>query len=69
MTDKDVLPEKDMSEKAATMTRFEYSFLSKELKVQTDIAEKQYQKLDDTFEFDTIITKKKQQLNTLTNQI
>ena len=39
-------------EKAATMNRFEYSPLGKELKTQTDIAKKQYQKLDDTFGFD-----------------
>ena len=46
-----------MLEKAATMKRFEYSPLSRELKSQTDIAKKQYQKLDNTFEFDKIIKK------------
>ena len=51
LTGKDVLPEKDLLEKAATMKRFEYSPLGKELKAQTDIAKKQYQKLDDTDEF------------------
>ena len=38
LTDKDVLPEKNFLEKSATMKRFEYSPLGKELKVQTDIA-------------------------------
>ena len=33
------------------MKRFEYSPLGKELKAQTDIAKKQYQKLDNTDEF------------------
>ena len=37
-TGKDVLPEKYLLEKAATMKRFEYSPLGKELKEQTDIA-------------------------------
>ena len=50
LTGKDVLPEKDLLEKDATMKRFEYSPLGKELKAQTDIAKKQYQKLDDTDE-------------------
>ena len=48
-----------MLEKAATTKRFEYSPLGKELKAQTDIAKKQYQKLDDTYEFDKIIIKEK----------
>ena len=54
LTGKDVLPEKDLLKKAATFKRFEYSRLSKELKVQTDIAKKHYKKLDDTYEFDKI---------------
>ena len=33
------------------MKRFDYSPLGKELKAQTDIAKKQYQKLDDIDEF------------------
>ena len=37
------------------MKIFEYSPLGKELKAQTDIAKKYYQKLDDTYEFDKII--------------
>ena len=52
MIGKDVLPEKDLLEKAATIKRFEYSYLTKKLNAQTDIARKQYQKLDDTYKFD-----------------
>ena len=46
MTSKDVLPEKDLLGKTAELKIFEYSLLGKELKAQTDIAKKQYQKLD-----------------------
>ena len=56
---KDFLPEKDLLEKAATMKRFEYLPLGKELKPQTDIAKKQYQELVNTYEFDNIIKKEK----------
>ena len=52
------LPEKDLLEKAATMKEFEYSPFGKELKKQTSVTEKQYKKLDNTFEFDKIIKKK-----------
>ena len=48
-----------MLQKAATMKAFEYSPLGKGLKGQTDIAKKQYQKLDDTYEFDKVIKKEK----------
>ena len=58
MTGKDVLPEKYLLEKSAELTRFKYFLLGKELKAQTDIAKKQYQKLDDTHEFDETINKK-----------
>ena len=51
MTNKDILPEKDLVEKAATSKIFEYLLLGKESKVQADIAKKQYKKLDDTYEF------------------
>ena len=37
---KDVLPEKDLLEKAARMKRFEDVLLGKELKAQNDIEEK-----------------------------
>ena len=70
LTGKDVLPEKDLLEKAATMKRYEYSLLGKEVKAQTDIAKKQYQKLYNTFEFDLIIKKKRNQhLKLIINQI
>ena len=49
MTRKDVLPEKDLLGKAATMKRFECLPLSNELKAQTDIAKKQYQGLYKAF--------------------
>ena len=41
LTGEDVLPEKGLLEKAATIKRFEYSPLGKELKKQTDIAKDQ----------------------------
>ena len=59
MTGKDILPEKNLLEKAATIKRFEYLLLGKELKEQTDTAKKQYQKLDYNYEFDNIIKKEK----------
>ena len=62
-------PKKDLLEKAATMKRFEYSPLGKELKVQTDIAKKQYQKFDNTYKFDKIIKEGKATLNKYFNQI
>ena len=46
LTGKDVLPEKDLLEKAASIKRFEYSPLGKELKKQTSVAEKQYQEFE-----------------------
>ena len=52
MTDKDVLPEKDLLEKAATTKTFQYSSLVSELNKQTDITKKQYKGLDDVFELD-----------------
>ena len=39
------------------MKSFDYSPLGKELKVQTDLAKKQYQKLGDTYELDKTIKK------------
>ena len=42
LTDKDVLPDKDLPEKSAAIKRFEYSPLGKEWKKQTSVAEKQY---------------------------
>ena len=43
-----------MLEKAATIKRFEYSLLGKELKAQIVIPKKQYQKLHNTYEYDRI---------------
>ena len=40
MTGKDVLPEKDLPEKAVAMKRLKYSLLGKEPKADTDIAKK-----------------------------
>ena len=48
-----------MLEKAATMKRFEYLPLGRKLKAQSDIAKEQYEKLDDTYEFNRIFTKEK----------
>ena len=50
LTDKDVLPKKELLEKAAALKRFEYSPLGKDLKKQTSVAEKLYQKLGNSFE-------------------
>ena len=38
LTNKDVLPEKDLLEMAPAIKRFEYQQLGKELEAQTDIA-------------------------------
>ena len=59
MTGEEVVPEKGLLEKATTIKRFEYSLLGSELKKQTNIAEKQYQKFSD----------KEQQVQNIANQI
>ena len=69
MTDRDVLSGKGLLEKAAAIKIFEYSPFRQRIKAQTDIAEKQYQTLDDTYEFDKIIIKKPQHLKPIVNQI
>ena len=51
MTGKDVLPERDLLEKAAAIKRFECSLLGKESKRKTSVAEKQYEKFDNAFAF------------------
>ena len=51
LTDKDVLPEKELLEKATVLKRFEYSPLGKDLKAQTSVAEKQYQQFILTYTF------------------
>ena len=55
--------------KAAGIKRFECLPLGKELKAQTDITKKQYQKLDHTFEFEKIIKIKNKHLKNITDQI
>ena len=52
MTGKHVLPENDLLEIAAALKRFEYLSLSKELKKQASVAEKQYQDFDKVFNYD-----------------
>ena len=52
LTGKDVLLEKYLLEKAATMKRSEYSPLGKELKPQTDITKNQDQKLDNDYQLE-----------------
>ena len=47
MITKEVLPEKGLLKKAATITRFEHLPLGSELTKQPSIAEKQYQNFDD----------------------
>ena len=47
-----------MLEKSATMKRFEYLPLHKELKAETNIAMKQYQTLDKIYGTDETISKK-----------
>ena len=44
LTGEDVLLERDLLEKAATIKRSEYLPLGSELKKQTDIAKKQYKR-------------------------
>ena len=48
---------------------FEFLPLGRELKAQTDIAKKQYQKLDNNREFDKIIKKEKPTLRSIVNEI
>ena len=55
--------------KATTLKRSEYAPLGKLLKAHTNIAKKQYQKLDKTFEFDKIIKKKNKGLKNVIDQI
>ena len=62
MTGKVVLPEQDLLEKAAAIKRFEYSLLGKELEKQNIVAENQYQKFDNSLEFDNAIKKPPQNM-------
>ena len=52
LTSKDVLPEKDLLEKAAAIKRFENLPLGSELKKETSAVEKHYQVLNKLFESD-----------------
>ena len=52
LTGKDILAEKHLLEKAATMKIFEYSLLGKELKKKTSVSQKQYQSFDKIFNHD-----------------
>ena len=61
LTGKDVLPEKDMLEKAVTIKRLEYSPLGKELEKQTSVAEKQWQSFSKVYQRFLIMMKKKNQ--------
>ena len=47
LANKDVLLEKDLIEKAATIKKLEYSPIGSELKKHTDIVKKQYHALHD----------------------
>ena len=55
---KDVLLEKDLLEKVATLKIFEYFPLGKELRAQTDIAKKENETLDKIYEANEAINKK-----------
>ena len=57
MTRKDVLPEKYLSEKAATFKRLEFLHLGKDLNPQTDIGKRQHQGLYKIYKFDEAIDK------------
>ena len=62
LTEKDVLPEKNLIEKAAEIKRFEYSPFGNELKKQTSIAGKQYQELYKVYKHDKKIVIKKTEI-------
>ena len=57
MTCKEVLPEKGLLGKVATIKRFDYSPLCSVLKKQTDLTKKQYHGFEKVYEFDGIISK------------
>ena len=59
LTCKYISTDKNVLEKTAAKKKFEYLLLNKELKAQTDISIKQYQKLENMFEFDKLIKNKK----------
>ena len=55
LTNKDALIEKVLLAKTGAIKIFEYSYVGKELKAQTDIVKNQYQKLDKICEIDETI--------------
>ena len=65
-TSKNVLSEKDLLEKGATLKRFEYSIWDKELKAQIDILNKQYQTIKHFYSSDE---KEEPTLKIIVNQI
>ena len=70
LVDKDVLSEKGLLEKVATIKRFEYSPLDSELEEQTDIVGKKYRGFkkfhgfDKKQKYDTINKEEKIMINT-----
>ena len=67
LNSKDVLPEKGLLEKVAALKRFEYSLLGKDLKTQTSVAEKRYQRLNKLLNHDEkeeLVTIKKEKTET-----
>ena len=67
LNSKDVLPEQDLLEKVAALKRFGYSLLGKDLKNQTSVAEKRYQRLNKLLNHDEkeeLVTIKKEKAET-----
>ena len=54
LTGKDVLPEKGLLEESAAVKIFEYSWLGRELKMQTDLSKRQHEGLDKVHGFDKV---------------
>ena len=67
LNSKDVLPEQDLLEKVAALKRFGYSLLGNDLKNQTSVAEKRYQRLNKLLNHDEkeeLVTIKKEKAET-----
>ena len=60
MIGKDVLPEKDLLEKAAALKRFEYSPLGSDLEKDTSVAERKSSELNKSFEKEELLRIKKE---------
>ena len=67
LTDEDLLPEKDLLQKGVTNERFEYSLLGSALEKQADLAKKQYQRLDMSYELYKITKREKQTVKKYNN--